>query len=162
MMLRKNTVDMLSGPITKGLLAMTLPIMFMNVLQNLFNVVDMMALGKLVSDQAVGSVGACTMLIALCTCLLTGTSTGANVVVARHIGEGDRERTEIATGTSILFSLLGGLVLTVIGLAFAEIFLRWTNCPEDLLPNSVLYFRIYFLGVPATLFAVLTKLLVVL
>lgn len=147
-MFRKKTIDMLQGPIVKGLLALTMPIMAMNVLQNLFNLIDMWALGHFVNDQAVGAVGACSMLITLCTCLLTGTSIGANVVVARHIGEGDHEKTEKATGTSVAFSFLGGIFIMVIGLIFAETFLRWTNCPESLLPDAVTYFKGYFIGVP--------------
>ncbi len=147
-MFRRKNVDMLHGPIVKGLLSMTMPIMAMNVLQNIFNLIDMWALGFFANDNAVGAVGACGMLIALCTCLLTGTSIGANVIVARHIGEGDREKTERATGTAVLFSILGGIVLMVFGLIFAETFLRWTNCPEEILPQAVLYFRGYFIGVP--------------
>lgn len=147
-MFKRKTVDMLHGPIVKGLLSMTMPIMAMNVLQNIFNLIDMWALGFFANDNAVGAVGACGMLIALCTCLLTGTSIGANVIVARHIGEGDREKTEHATGTAVLFSILGGLVLMVIGLLFAETFLRWTNCPDEILPQAILYFRGYFVGVP--------------
>ncbi|MBQ2696433.1 MAG: MATE family efflux transporter [Clostridia bacterium] len=150
-MFRRRTVDMLQGPIVKGLLALTMPIMVMNVLQTLFNVIDMWALGQFVNDKAVGAVGACGTLITLCTGLLTGISTGANVIVAKHIGEGDREKTDRATGTSLLFSVVGGLVLMIIGLVFAETFLRWTNCPESLMPQAVIYFRIFFLGVPVLL-----------
>ncbi len=150
-MFRRKTVDMLHGPIVKGLLSLTMPIMVMNVLQTLFNVIDMLALGNFVNDQAVGAVGACGMLITLCTGLLTGISTGANVIIAKHIGEGDREKTDQATGTSILFSIVGGVVLMIIGLTFAETFLRWTNCPESLMPQAVTYFKIYFLGVPVLL-----------
>lgn len=146
--MRRKDVDMLSGSITKGLLAMTIPIMIMNVMQTLFNVIDMTVLGNFVDDTAVGAVGACGMLITLCTGLLIGISSGANVVVAKHIGEGDREKTEQAVGTALLFSVVGGIVLLIIGVSCAEIFLKWTNCPKTLLPQAVTYFRIYFLGVP--------------
>lgn len=146
--MRVSKVDMLSGPIVKGLLSMTIPIMIMNVMQTMFNVIDMTVLGKFVNDTAVGAVGACGMLITLCTGLLIGVSAGANVVVAKCIGEGNMERTERAIGTSILFSLVGGFVVLLIGVSFAEIFLKWTNCPETILGQAVTYFRVYFLGVP--------------
>ena len=146
--MRKDNVNMLSGPITKGLLAMTLPIMAMNVLASLFNVVDMTALKAFGFASAVGAVGACGTLITLCTSLLTGISIGANVIVARRIGAGDKDRADKAAMTSLLFSVLGGLVLMVIGLVFAETFLNWMNCPETLLPQAITYFRLYFLGVP--------------
>ncbi|MBQ2695884.1 MAG: MATE family efflux transporter [Clostridia bacterium] len=150
--MKKNSVNMLSGSIYKGLLSITIPIMIMNVMQTMFNVVDMSVLGKFVNDTAVGSVGACGTLITLCTSLLIGIASGANVVVAKHIGKGDREHAEKAVGCAILFSVVGGLTLTVIGLSCAEIFLRWINCPEELFGQAVIYFRIYFLGVPVIMF----------
>ena len=149
--MNKN-VDMLHGSIFKGLLAMTIPIMLMNVMQTLFNVIDMTVLGQFVSDTAVGAVGACGTLIGLCTSLLIGISTGANVVIAKHVGRRDKDNTEKAVGCAILFSIIGGIVLSVIGVCFAETFLKWTNCPEKLLSMATTYFRIYFLGVPIILF----------
>lgn len=146
-MKRKN-IDMLNGGITKGILLMTMPLMAQNVLQTLFNVLDMTVLGKFANDSAVGSVGACGTLITLCTGLLLGCSVGANVIVAKHIGEGDRDKTNDAINTAVAFALAGGLLLLIIGLCFAETFLRWTNCPESLLPGAVKYFRIYFIGAP--------------
>ena len=146
--MKSKNVDMLNGNITKGILLMTLPLMTQNVLQTLFNVLDMTILSKSASDTAVGAVGACGMLITLCTCLLTGCTVGANVIVARHIGEKDRNKTNDAINTSTAFSLIGGIILLVMGLCFAKTFLQWTNCSRTLLPDAVKYFKIYFMGVP--------------
>lgn len=148
LVLRNTNVNMLDGSIPKGLLAMTMPIMIMNVMQNLFGVIDMTVLGQFVGDDAVGSVGACSMLITLCTCLLIGIAAGANVVVAKHMGAQDSLRTKKAADTAIILALVGGLLLLVIGVLFAENFLRWVNCPERLLDKAVVYFRIYFYGAP--------------
>ena len=145
-MLGKNKVDMLSGPIFKGLLSMTIPIMIMNVMQNMFNIVDMWALKNFSSEMAVGAVGACGTLISLCNSLLIGISSGANVIIAKRIGSGDRDRAEKAVGTSISVAVIGGLLLTIIGFVFAETFLVMTNCPPKLLHLAVKYFRMYFLG----------------
>lgn len=143
-----KNVDMLSGSISKGLLAMIIPIMIMNVMQSLFNIMDMTVLRIFSDDSAVGAVGACGMLITLCTSLLIGMAAGANVVVAKRVGSGDRERSDNAVGTSILLSIVGGIILMIIGVLFAETFLKMTNCPESLLPRATLYFRIYFYGIP--------------
>ena len=142
---------MLSGSIFKGLIALTMPIMIMNVVQNMFNLVDMTVLGRFTDDTSVGAVGACSILIALCTGLFIGISTGANVVIAKNIGAGNKERTERAIGTSVLFSLVGGTFLLLIGVCFAENFLRWINCPEKLLGEATLYFKLYFMGAPMLL-----------
>jgi len=146
--MKNGRVDMLSGSITKSILQMAIPIMIMNVMQSLFNIIDMTVLGNLVDDKAVGAVGACSTLISLCTGTLTGMSTGANVLVAKRIGEADGEKTEKAIGTAILFSIIAGFLLLIIGVSCAEVFLRWTNCPKSLLGKAVVYFKIYFLGVP--------------
>ena len=146
--MKHKNVDMLQGSITKGLISMTIPIMIMHVMTNLFSVIDMTVLGRYADDTAVGAVGACGTLIALCNGLLIGCSAGSNIIVARHIGEGDRQRTNDAVNTAILFSVLGGLTLTIIGVSCAEIFLKWTNCPKEILPLAVKYFRLYFIGSP--------------
>lgn len=147
---KKNDVDMLSGSIVKGLITIAIPIMIMNVLQSLFSIADMTVLKMYDTDggYSVGAVGACGMLISLITGLLIGVSAGANVTIARYIGQGDRNRVEKAIGTALLFAITGGIALSVIGISFAEIFLGWTNCHESLLPQAVRYFRIYFAGIP--------------
>ena len=146
--MKRENVNMLSGSITKGLLSMIIPIMIMNVTQSLFNIIDMTVLKIFSDDRAVGAVGACGMLITLCTSLLIGISAGANVIVARRIGSGDRERADKAVMTAILFSIVGGFVLMFTGVTFSETFLKMTNCPDSLLPQATKYFQIYFCGVP--------------
>ena len=145
----KNTnVDMLSGSISKGLLSMTMPIMIMNVMQVLFNIIDMSVLKWFSNEGAVGAVGACGTLITLCTSLLIGIAAGANVVVARRLGAGNKERGNRAVMTALLLAVTGGVLLFVIGVIFSETFLKMTNCPDSLLVEATLYFRIYFCGVP--------------
>ena len=147
-----KNVDMLSSSITKGLLSMTVPIMIMNVMQSLFTIIDMTSLKYFSSDTSVGAIGVCGTLITLVTSLLIGVASGANVVVAKRIGQGKREETGNAVMTAILASIAGGLLLMVVGVTFAEFFLRLTNCPEALLPKATSYFKIYFLGVPILMF----------
>ena len=145
----KKNVNMLSGSIIKGLLTIAFPIMIMNVLQSLFNIIDMTVLKTYDTDgMSVGAVGACGTLITLITNLVIGIATGANVVVAKHLGRRDSEHADQAAGTALLFSVVAGLGLTVIGVSCAELFLTWVNCPEELLSRAVLYFRLYFAGVP--------------
>ncbi len=149
--MKKSNVDMLSGSITKGLLSMTIPIIIMNVMQKLFNIIDMTALRYFSDDMSVGAVGTCGSLTTLCTSLVIGISAGANIIVAKRIGAGDKDRTDRAVVTSILFAVTGGLLLMVIGVTFADTFLKLTNCPDTLLQRATLYFRIHFWGVPIQL-----------
>lgn len=148
---RRKDVNMLSGNITKGLLAISLPIMVMNVLQSLFNIVDMTILKTYDAASgglAVGAVGACSVLISLITSLVIGLSVGANALIARNIGRGDQDAVERSVGTAIATAIVGGLVLLVIGVVFARGFLNLANCASELMDQAVLYFRLYFTGVP--------------
>ncbi len=142
---------MLQGPITRGLITMFLPILIMNVMTTLFTVVDMTVLRIYANDNAVGSVGASGMLITLCTSLVIGVSAGANVTLARSLGKGDQKESERIVSTAILVSVFGGILLATIGIIFAETFLRLMDCPPELLSDAVLYFRLYFLGVPLSM-----------
>lgn len=147
--MRAKDVNMLSGSITKGLLAIAAPVMIMNVIQTLFNIVDMAVLKAFDTDGlSVGAVGVCGMLITLILNLVIGIVTGSNVVVAKYIGRQDTDHSHRAVGTSVLFSIVSGLLLAVIGIFGSETFLLWTDCPPELLPRAVLYFRLYFAGVP--------------
>lgn len=148
-MLRKD-VNMLSGSIVKGLLAISIPVMIMNVVQSLFNIIDMTILKTYDTGDgiAVGAVGVCGTLISLITGLVIGVSTGANVVIAKGIGRKDQASVDRAIGSAMAFSVTAGIALAVIGIGGAELFLRWTNCPDKLLSQATLYFRLYFAGVP--------------
>ena len=102
--MKSKEVDMLSGSVTKGLITLALPIMIMNVGQMLFNVIDLTVLKIFADDAAVGAVGASGNLITLCNALLIGISVGANVVVAKRIGHGDKEKLREAVSTiGVLF-----------------------------------------------------------
>ena len=144
----KNEVNMLSGSIFKGLMAITIPIMIMNVLQSLVGVVDMSMLKMLGKPDAVGAVGASSTLVSLITGLLIGISSGSSVVVARYIGKKDPESVEKAVGTAYALALAGGIIIAVIGVSLGEVFITWMNCPIELFDKAVLYFRIYFCGIP--------------
>ena len=144
----KNDVDMLSGSIVKGLLSIAIPIMVMNVLQSMFNIIDMNILKEYDTELTVGAVGACGYIISLMTGLVVGLSSGANVVIARFIGQGNKDKVERAIGTALLIAAAGGVILMIIGVSMAKVILTWMNCPENLLPHSTLYFRLYFAGIP--------------
>lgn len=148
--MRKNDVNMLSGSIVKGLLTISIPVMVMNVLSSLFSIIDMTVLKNFDPGNgiAIGAVGVCGTLITLISGLVIGIATGANVLIAKNIGRQDALGVDRAIGTALVFSAVAGVALAVIGISGAETFLRWTNCPEELLSQATLYFRLYFAGVP--------------
>jgi len=148
-MKKKNkNVDMLHGSITKGILSMAIPIMIMNVMQMLFNIIDMSSLKWFGKESAVGAVGASSTLTTICTSLLIGLSAGANVIIARRLGTKAQKKANDATSTSLIIAVVGGILLAIIGAVFAEPLVGLTKCPDSLLTEAILYFRVYFCGVP--------------
>lgn len=146
----KKEVNMLSGSIMKGMMSIAIPIMLMNVLQSLFNIIDMIILKMYDTGDgySVGAVGACSTLFSFITGLAIGIAAGANVVIAKYIGKGDKEGVDKSVGTALVFSVIIGFVMLVIGVCFAEFFLGLVNCPAAFFDKAVLYFRLYFLGMP--------------
>lgn len=147
--MKAKEVNMLSGSVMKGLFAMSLPIILMNVFQQLFNAIDMTVLGNFVNDDAVGSVGACGTHISLFTGLVSGLAAGANVVISRFLGHGDRDKAERAVGTALIVGVVGGFALLAVGVLFAKELLVLIDCDERLLEGAIRYFKLYFCGLPA-------------
>ena len=148
-MLKRKDVNMLEGSIVKGLLALALPTMLANVIQSMYNIVDMRVLKMFDPGDglAIGAVSACGNLTNLITALVIGIATGSNVIVSRYIGRKDPESRDKAMHTALAFSIVAGIVLSLIGVIGAPYFLTWTNTDPDLMPQAVLYFRMYFGGV---------------
>ncbi len=141
-------VDLTNGALFKKLLIVALPLICTNILQVLFNVADVAVVGVFRGDDAVAGVGANTSLIHLITNMFIGLATGASVVLARYIGQRDKERAERLVGTAIFISVIIGVGLIFIGMFFAETFLTWMNCDPEILDLAALYLRVYFIGMP--------------
>ena len=151
-MKRNHEIDLTHGAIFKKLIVFTLPLIFTNVLQLLFNATDIAILGIMVNDKAVGAVGATTSIINLIVNLFIGLSVGTSVVLGKSVGANDLHRSRKIVGTATLSSLICGAVIMIVGYFCAETLLRWTACAEEILPQATKYLQIYFLGMPIVLF----------
>lgn len=143
---------MCNGPLAPKILLFALPLMLSSILQLLFNAADVIVVGKFAGDASLAAVTSTGSLINLLINLFMGLSIGANVVVAQAIGHGDHARTEKAVHTSVVVSLLSGVFLAFVGFFCARQFLEWMGSPENVIGLSSLYLKIYFLGMPASLF----------
>ena len=147
-------LDMLHGPIWSKLPQFALPVAATAILEQLFNASDIAVVGNFTGADktiAVAAVGANSALIALIVKLFIGIALGANVVIANAVGRGDREAVQKAVHTSIVFSLLGGIVVAVLGELAAAALLRTLHVPDDVFPQALLYLRIYLMGMPVIL-----------
>ena len=145
---KRKDIDMTSGPIFKQMLVFALPLIFTNLLQVLYNATDMIVVGLSSEPDAVGAIGTTGSFVSLIVSLFIGLSVGANVVIARHIGAGDRERASRAVHTSALVGLLVGVIGGAIGVLIARPVMIAMGNVGKLLDLSVLYTRIYFAALP--------------
>lgn len=145
----RHEMDLTVGSIFKKLIIFALPLMATNILQLLFNVADVAVLG--IAGYDVGPVGSTGALINLIIGLFVGLSVSANVLVARFVGSGERERAERVVGMSVLFALVVGVFLAIVGVFCARTFLSLMNCPANFLDDATKYMQIYFIGMPIVL-----------
>lgn len=137
------------GSLPKKIFLFSLPLMFSNLLQVLFNMADIAVVGKFAGSNALGSVGSTTILVGLFTGFLIGLGGGINVLVALHIGAQNEKEVKETVSTSYILCIAMGILLLFIGFFGAHPILSLMNTKEELLNGAVLYLRIYFLGLPA-------------
>lgn len=151
MIKRHRDMDMCSGPLFGKILIFALPIMAMNILQLLFNAADLVVVGRFSGKEALGAVGATGALINLIVNLFMGLSVGTSVVVSQDYGAGRPDAVSRSVHTSIAVSIISGFVVMILGLVFCEPLLRLMGTPSDIIDLAVLYMKIYFVGVPASM-----------
>ncbi len=142
----KKTMDMVNGPLLKNIMIFSIPLMISNLLQIAFNAADTIIVGKFASQEALAAVGATGSIINLVVCLFVGLSTGANIVIARQIGRGQKDLISDSVHTSYFLAFSGGILLTVLGYLCTPFLLKVIQTPDNILQLSQTYMRIYFLG----------------
>lgn len=142
-------LDLLHGNLKKQIALFALPLMCSNLIQVLFNMADVMVVGKFAGSMALGAVGSTTMMITLFTAFIFGVSGGINVVTAIHLGSGNQEKIRKTVNSSLLVSIGIGIVVLLIGVFCGGPILHLLNTKADLFDKAVLYVKIYSLGMPA-------------
>ena len=133
------------------MLLFSVPLILSSVLQLLFNTADVIVVGQYAGENSLSAVGSTGALINLITNLFMGLSVGTNVIVARCFSAKQTKDIHEAVHTSIAISIIGGIILTIIGVFLAPKMLIWMNTPTEVLDLASLYVRIYFAGITASL-----------
>ncbi len=139
---------MTEGPLFGKILLFILPLMATNLLQTFYNAADMMVVGLSTEPDAVGAIGTTGAFINLVVNVFIGFATGANVVVARHLGAHEDERTSRTVHTALTISVLFGLLAAAVGLIISRPVLAMMGAEGKLLDLATLYTKIYFAGAP--------------
>lgn len=141
--------SMTEGTIWKILVRFALPLLLGNLFQQLYNMVDSLVVGNFCGDQALAAVSSSNSLCHLIIGFFQGVFIGASVIISRHYGAKDDKGVDKAIHTTVLFSLVIGIALSILGVCFTPTILRWMGTPENVLPESILYFRVYCAGLLA-------------
>ena len=144
-------MPMLEGNLFSGIINFTVPIILTSLLQLLFNAADLVVVGQFCGSVSVAAVGATGALTNLMVNFFIGLSIGTGVAVAHGIGSREDREVHCIVHTALPLSLVSGLVLTVLGVAFSRTFLHWMGTPDTVLPLSAVYMEIYFGGVTFTM-----------
>lgn len=145
---------MLHGPIWNKLPQFALPVAATAILEQLFNASDVVVVGNFTGAArtlAVAAVGANNSIIGLIVNVFIGIALGANVVIANAVGRGDRDTVQKAVHTSVTVSVVGGVLVAILGELIAGPLLGALHVPDDVFPLALLYLRIYLAGMPVIL-----------
>ena len=137
---------MTEGSIWKILIRFSVPLFLGNLFQQLYNAVDSLVVGNFCGNDALAAVSSSGSMCHLLIGFFQGVFMGSSVIISHRYGARDREGVDKAVHTTIWFSLVFGVVLTILGVIFTPTLLRWMGTPENVMVNSVVYFRIYCLG----------------
>lgn len=138
--------DLTEGNEARLLVSFSIPMLFGNLFQQLYNMVDSVVVGNWVGKEALAAVGASFPVIFLLLSLFMGLSMGANILISQFHGARDSERVRLSIETNYLFTFWAGLVLTAVGFFGAEPIMMLLQSPPEVLPQAALYLRLYSLG----------------
>lgn len=141
--MKNNSHTLTKGSVGKGILLFALPLLGSSLIQQLYSTVDLIFVGQLLGTKASAAIGASGLIV---TCLIgffNGMAVGTNVFAARHYGARRFEQLKKLIQTIFWTGIIGGFLLTVIGLVLSPVFLTWMGTPESIFPLAVRYLRIY-------------------
>ena len=147
----KYEMNMCEGPLAGKIILYAVPLMLSSLLQLLFNAVDTVVVGQYCGEDALAAVGSTGSLVNLLMNVFVGLSVGTNVLVARYYGAGKEKDVRETVHTAVLASVICGVILAIIGVIFVKPLLVLMSSPQNVIDQSALYLRIYFVGMPVTL-----------
>lgn len=140
--------DWCSGPVLGNMLRFAFPLILAGLLQLLFNAADLVVVGRFCGSSAMAAVGATGYLTGLFINFFWGITVGTGVAASHAIGAQNTREQKAIVDDSMILGLSSGLLLTVLGIVFSKPLLQKLGTPEDILPMSVTYIRLYFLSTP--------------
>ena len=142
---REKKITMTEGSIIKSIMLFSIPLLIGNLFQQLYNTADSVIAGNFIGKEALAAVGSSNSLINLIIGLFIGISTGAGVIIAQYYGAKDEEKMQWAVHTSMMLSIIGGILLTFIGVFLSPQILKAMGTPPEVMEQSVIEFILWVL-----------------
>ena len=139
--------DFTTGNEGKLILRFATPMLIGTVFQQMFSVVDSIVVGKFVGKEALAAVGASFPVIFIMVSMIIGLVMGTTVVISQYFGAKDFVKVKRAIDTMYIYSAIIGTIATITGIFISEPLLRLIDLPEDIIPQAVLYLKIYLGGI---------------
>lgn len=141
-----RTGDLTKGPVWRVIVRFAVPLLIGNILQQLYNITDSIIVGQFLGKEALAAVSASFFIYYFIISLVIGIGSGVSVVVSQYFGARQYKKVQRAFSSFFIFMLVSGIMLSIIGIIFAEPIFRLTNTPEEVIPEAVKYFKIYIGG----------------
>lgn len=145
--MHQRQYSLTEGSVWKGILLFAFPVFLGNVFQQFYNTFDSWVVGKFLGDTALAAVSSSGSLVHMMIGFFNGVAMGAGVIIARFFGARDIAAMRKAIHTDVAMGICSGILLSILGVLFTPTILRWMGTPEEVLPQSVSYFRYYSYGV---------------
>ena len=143
----KNThTNLTEGKVWKVIVRFALPLLIGNLLQQFYNITDSIIVGQFLGKEALAAVSASFFIYYFIISFVIGVGSGTTVVISQLFGAKQYQKVQLAFSSFFIFMLVGGVILSIAGIIFAEPVFRLTNTPEEVIPQAVAYFRIYIGG----------------
>ncbi|MGN0168095.1 MAG: MATE family efflux transporter [Acetatifactor sp.] len=146
---KTHEMNLCEGSLWKNILVFSVPLMFSNILQVIFNMSDVAVVGKFAGPIALGAVGSTSTLVTLFTGVLIGLAGGVNALTALYVGSKSDDNVRETVHTSAILCLATGILIAFLGILFSTRILTVMHTKDELIADAVLYLRIYLLGMPA-------------
>jgi putative MATE family efflux protein len=143
--MRKPTRDLTEGGILRNIWHISLPIMVGNMLQNTFNIVDMIFVGKL-GPAAIAAVGMSGVIMGILYVAIFGIYMGTTAMVARFIGAKEKTKAENVAMQSVLLGLFCYVVISIAGYTLSGPMLKGLGASDEVLIHGIKYIRVMFIG----------------
>ena len=143
---RKGNTDLTEGKVWKVIVRFAVPLLVGNLLQQFYNITDSIIVGQFLGKEALAAVSASFFIYYFIISLVFGVGSGTTVVISQLFGAKQYQKVQLAFSSFFIFMLVGGIILSIAGIIFAEPVFRLTNTPEEVIPQAVAYFRIYIGG----------------